>query len=145
MRIGLVGSEAAKFTKLGRRRAKHFIAKALSRPSVMEVVSGDCHLGGIDRWAAKIGRELGLIVTEFSPKIKSWEQGYKPRNLKIAKRSDKVYCLSVDKLPKGFIGMEFPLCYHCGTKDHVKSGGCWTMRQAIKMGKKGKLIIIKNY
>jgi hypothetical protein len=39
--------------------------------------------------------------------------------------------------------MKFDLCYHCGTKDHVKSGGCWTVKYARKLGKQGKVIIIE--
>lgn len=144
MIIGIVGSESAKFTKIGKYRAKSLIRKILSESGVTEVVSGDCHLGGIDQWAARIGRKLGLSVTEFSPKSLSWEHGYKPRNLKIAKRSDKLYCITVDKLPKGFSGMRFKLCYHCGTNSHVKSGGCWTMRQAKLLGKSVRLKVIQN-
>jgi hypothetical protein len=145
MRIGIVGSESAKFTKLGKKRAKYLILKILSRFGVTEVVSGDCHLGGIDRWAARIGRRLGLAVTEFPPKTLSWESGYKPRNIQIAKRSDKVYCITVDKLPWNYTGMRFKLCYHCGVDTHVKSGGCWTMKEAKRLGKEIRLKVIHNY
>jgi len=93
----------------------------------------------------KLEKNLGLNVTEFPPKVLSWEQGYKVRNLQIANRSDVVYCITVNKLPEEYTGMRFPLCYHCGTKDHVKSGGCWTMKEAIKLGKGGELRVINNF
>ena len=143
MIVGIVGSEEAKFTYEGRIAARTIILGILSDPAVIEVVSGGCHLGGIDQWAAELGRERGLRVIEFLPDCLSWENGYKPRNLRIADRSDVVHCITVDKLPLAFEGMRFDLCYHCGTKDHVKSGGCWTMKQAVKRGKLGELHVVR--
>jgi hypothetical protein len=136
--VGIVGSEELKFTPIGKMRAIATIVDLLAQPGVTEIVSGDCHLGGIDQWAAEKGRELGLIVTEFPPLVKSWTDGYKPRNLQIANRSDVVHCITVDQLPPNFPGMQFLMCYHCFTRDHVKSGGCWTMKE-------GLLHVIKNY
>src|ERR1041384_90593 len=105
MIVGIVGSEASKFTPLGEVEAKSVIAEILSDPLVTEVVSGKCHLGGIDLWAAEIGSGMGLVVTEYPPKTLSWETGYKPRNLQIARRSDVVYCITVDRLPDTYRGM----------------------------------------
>ncbi len=144
MIVGIVGAEGAKFTSLGEDRANAVITDIISDPNVTEVVSGKCHLGGIDIWAVQIARALGRKTTEFPPKYFSWEW-YKKRNLQIADRSDIVHCIAVDVLPQDFKGMKFELCYHCGTKDHVKSGGCWTMKQAIKMGKLGRLHIVRNH
>lgn len=144
MKIGIVGAEKAKFTDKGRTRARRLIRGLLSQEGIEEVISGGCHLGGIDRWAVDLARERKLAVKEFIPATRSWELGYKPRNLLIAERSDVVHCIVVDKLPEGFSGMRFAICYHCGRKDHVKSGGCWTMKQARKMGKKGILHIVRN-
>lgn len=141
-RVGIVGSEAAKFTPETEAKARGRIRSILTLPGVTGVVSGACHLGGIDEWAAQAGHELGLEVIEFPPKNRSWASGYKPRNLQIAQASDEVHCITVRKLPKGYRGMTFPLCYHCGTKDHVKSGGCWTMKQAQKLGKVGVLRVV---
>jgi hypothetical protein len=144
MRIGIVGSEAIKFTARTRAIARDHIRAILSAPGVTEVVSGACHLGGIDIWAAEIGRELGLKVTEFPPKKQSWSYGYRPRNILIAKNSDAVYCITVDKLPETYDGMRFDWCYHCKTRDHVKSGGCWTAKYAQKMGKPAFWIVVNN-
>ena len=151
MIVGIVGSEEAKFTTLGRDRANSIIVELLSAPGITEVVSGKCHLGGIDIWAAQIGELLGLKVTEFAPKTHSWEGGYRPRNIQIAQHSDIVHCITVDSLPEGFKGMRFPYCYHCAAgdqllgQDHVKSGGCWTMHKAVDLGKEGHLHIVRNY
>jgi hypothetical protein len=143
MRIGIVGSEEAKFTPLGVQRARELITSLVSDPFVTEVISGKCHLGGIDIWAAEIGELLRKKVKEFPPRKLSWEY-YKARNLIIAGESDIVYCITVDKLPETFKGMKFDYCYHCKTNTHVKSGGCWTMKQAIRMGKHGELRVIQN-
>jgi hypothetical protein len=143
--VGIVGHEAAKFTKKGRERAEKEIVKILSQEGVDHVVSGGCHLGGIDEWAVTIGRTMDMTVTEYLPERLSWEQGYKPRNLLIAKVSDVVHSIVVDHLPAEYTGMRFPLCYHCNSKDHVKSGGCWTMKMAVTLGKLGRLHVIKNF
>lgn len=145
MIVGIVGSEEAKFTSIGEARGKAIIRGLLTAPGVEQVVSGGCHLGGIDKWAAQIGMELELAVTEYIPQTLSWEKGYKPRNLLIAQRSDIVHCITVKSLPEDYTGMRFKLCYHCGTDQHVKSGACWTMKQAINLGKPGKLHVVENY
>lgn len=149
MKVGIVGSEGAKFTKLGEERARAAILDILSAPDVTAVVSGHCHLGGIDIYAEEAGQSLGKQCLIFPPKRLSWNDGYRPRNLQIARNSDILYCITVDKLPEGFKGMTFGLCYHCAKNgrdgnDHVKSGGCWTVVQGMKMGKEGRWIIINN-
>jgi len=143
MIVGIVGSESSKFTEEGERRAKLAISNILNDWMVTEVVSGGCHLGGIDIWAVEMAKDFGIPVTEFKPEKLEWTY-YKKRNLQIADRSDVVFCITVDRLPENFTGMRFKSCYHCRTSDHVKSGGCWTMKQAIKMGKPGHLVVIKN-
>jgi hypothetical protein len=142
--IGIVGSEAAKFTPGGEKAAKLLIRALISPPSVIEVVSGDCHLGGIDIWAQEVTEKLGKKFTAFTPAKRNWENGYRPRNLRIAHRSDEVHCITVRRLPPGFEGMTHALCYHCNTDTHVKSGGCWTMKQARREGKKGILHVIEQ-
>jgi hypothetical protein len=142
VRVGIVGSEGAKFTPETEKTARDVIVDLLMRDGVTEVVSGACHLGGIDVWAAEIGRMLGLRVTEFPPKTKSWNDGYKPRNILIAENSDEVHCITLRALPASYTGMRFTHCYHCDSTDHVKSGGCWTMLRARRLGKIGELHVV---
>jgi hypothetical protein len=152
MKIGIVGSEGAKFTELGEQRAKGAILdilKYLVPHSDDAVVSGACHLGGIDIWAEELADKLGIGKEIYPPKEHSWSGGYKPRNLQIARNSDIIYCITVDKLPPDYKGMTFETCYHCAKngrdgKNHVKSGGCWTVIQGIKMGKEGRWVVISN-
>ena len=139
MKIGIVGSESIKFTHSGEIEARIAITKLLIDHKATEVISGGCHLGGIDKWAIEEAKNLGLKTTEYLPKFHGWE-AYKERNLQIANNSDIVYCITVKRLPTTYEGMKFQLCYHCKTNDHVKSGGCWTMHKA----KHGHLIIVEN-
>ena len=144
MIAGIVGSEGAKFTELGQAGAKAKIYEILTQPGVTGFCSGHCHLGGIDIWTEEIGLKLGLKPFIFAPKQLNWTNGYKPRNERIAHTSDELHCITVDQLPPGFAGMKFDYCYHCMTKDHVKSGGCWTVRCGLRLSKPGFWHVIAN-
>lgn len=142
MRIGIVGSEGAKFTPETEAKARTIIRSLLSNGD--SVVSGGCHLGGIDKWAVEEADRGGYDFVEYLPKTLQWSGGYKERNILIAENSDKVVCITLRKLPDTYKGMTFDLCYHCGTSDHVKSGGCWTVKYAKKLGKPGEVIVIEE-
>lgn len=131
MRIGIVGHEAAKFTRPQEKRARQIIRELLAPPDAI-VVSGHCPLGGIDIWAEEEAIAMGRDRLIYAPAEQSWERGYKPRNLLIAQNSDIVHCIVVAKLPDDYKGMRFKLCYHCKTDAHVKSGGCWTALRCPK-------------
>jgi hypothetical protein len=160
VRLGIVGSEAAKFTKTTESRARALINGLLMAAVTVDpeaaVVSGGCHLGGIDLWAEEEARNLGwpdYRIIRHAPASKSWPH-YKARNIKIAEDSTRVICITVKKLPPGVraVGRDGRLlpgpggwesfCYHCGTSDHVKSGGCWTVRHARKLGKPGDVLVV---
>ncbi len=140
MNIGIVGSEAAKFTPETEAAARTAI-RDLLRPDDY-VVSGACHLGGIDVWAMEEAHDLGLLTREFPPATHRWENGYKLRNIQIAQCSDRVVCITVRVYPPGYSGMRFPSCYHCRTTDHIKSGGCWTVKYAREIGKPTDVIVV---
>lgn len=143
MILGIVGSEAAKFTSETEEIARLQIrAQFEMYPYIEYVISGACHLGGIDIWAIDEAKKKGLKILEFPPKKLQWEGGYKQRNIKIAELSDKVVCITLKQLPGSYKGMRFSKCYHCNTNSHVKSGGCWTMKYAFKLGKETELIVI---
>lgn len=129
MKLGIVGSEGAKFTDETKMRAYAAIMDAIQRNGATEICSGECHLGGIDVWAHEVADQLHIPFTPFPPKNHRWEpDGYKARNIQIYQWSDKVVCITLKKLPAHFRGMKFDGCYHCGDRNppHVKSGGCWT-------------------
>lgn len=142
MIVGIVGHAADKFTPKGEASAKEAIRYLLLDSD--GVASGGCHLGGVDIWAEEIADELKLPKYIFLPKERSWAGGYKQRNEEIAAESDAVYSIVVDKLPPDYSGMRFKTCYHCQRDDHIKSGGCWTVKQAKKLGKHTEVVVIKN-
>lgn len=133
MNVGIVGAEGAKFSPPMQAEARRIIREILALSSAAPgatVVSGGCHLGGVDIWAEEEARAFGLPTIVHKPARRSWEDGYKPRNLLIARDSDIVHCIVVAGYWSGYQGMRFKLCYHCRTDEHVKSGGCWTAKRA---------------
>jgi len=141
MIVGIVGSESRKFTPDTEALARAVILRLLTQPGITGVSSGHCHLGGVDIYAEEAADFLGLPKLIFAPKTLKWES-YKQRNLQIVEASDTVVCITVRVLPPDYSGMRFTFCYHCRTTDHVKSGGCWTVKQAIKRGKLGSVVIV---
>jgi len=135
MKVGIVGNAADKFTEVTEQSAKMMIRRILKPGDIL--VSGGCHLGGVDIWAEEIAKELGCYDPDYIhlPKVRRWEGGYKQRNLKIARDSDIVYVIVVAEYPPGYRGTRFTWCYHCQTDDHIKSGACWTAKKAANLGK----------
>lgn len=145
MNIGIVGHEGAKFTFLGEAEARRIIWSILMKDiNNNTLISGGCHLGGIDIWAEEIADDLGIGKWIYYPKELNWSNGYKPRNELIAKKSDIVYCLVVKRFADSYAGMKFNYCYHCETSTHIKSGGCWTAKFAEILGKETKIIELEN-
>ncbi len=146
MRIGMVGSEGAKFSWQGQAACRLLIRSLISQEDT--VVSGGCHLGGVDEWAVEEAERIGARTLVFPPEARSWEY-YKARNILIAQHSEHVVCIAVDRLPTTF---QFPpsmrgfdgYCYHCKTDKHIKSGGCWTTKYARKIGVYGETLVVTN-
>lgn len=128
MNIGIVGHEAAKFTPYTEAAARDIIRQLLA-PTDAVLVSGHCHLGGIDIYAEEEAFIMGRPSIIFPPKTLRWSDGYRPRNIQIAATSDTCYSLVVAEYPPDYSGMRFNYCYHCNSHDHIKSGGCWTARR----------------
>jgi hypothetical protein len=152
MIIGIVGSEAAKFTSRGSFAARSAIFELVHKAGITGVASGDCHLGGVDEWARITAEIVGLPFYGFPPEHLRWEpNGYKSRNIKIARKCDEMVCISVDQYPSDFAENRYSHCYHCEQPllpqqpHHIKSGGCWTRWFAHSLGKPTSLIIIPNY
>lgn len=140
-RIGIVGSEGRKFTPDTEIHARALIRSLIKGATA--VISGGCHLGGIDVWAVEEARDMHIPeIIEHLPKVQGWNGGYRERNILIAEDSDMVICITVAELPASFKGMRFAYCYHCNTDTHVKSGGCWTTKYARSLGKIGETKVI---
>jgi len=138
--IGIVGSEGKKFTADTERKARDLI-RSLIKGAAM-VVSGGCHLGGVDIWAVEEAASMGIPFEEHLPRFLGWT-AYRERNILIAERSTRVVCITVKHLPGDYDGMRFKYCYHCQTDGHVKSGGCWTMKYARGLGKPGETMVVE--
>lgn len=146
MILGVVGAEEAKFTKKTRQYVIDYLVRLYPKlPDLSTVVSGDCHLGGVDRWAIDEARKLGFECIEHTPKCLSWTNGYKPRNIRIAEDSDEVICITVKEFPSNYSGSVYRYCYHCLTDSHIKSGGCWTTKYARGLGKPTRTVIVSEH
>ena len=161
MYLGIVGHEAAKFTPETESRAReairdYIIAYGIGRgdPMDLSIVSGGCHLGGVDIWAMEeveksmFQHAMSIVYPAI---VHRWSApgGFKERNLAIARRSDLVLVIVVRELPQTYTGMRFSDCYHCKkhhssrVPPHVKSGGCWTAWEAMAMGKRAEWRVIE--
>lgn len=149
MILGIVGSEAAKFTPITEAMARKAIRGAIGTFQATKVCSGECPIGGIDIWAKE--EVIALLGPDayigFPPKYHRWggNDGYMARNKLIAETSHVVVCFTVAKLPENYVvkGWEF-YCYHCGTDKHIKSGGCWTTKYARSIGKTGFTVTLRE-
>jgi len=140
--IGIVGSEAAKFTPETELIAREGIRNLLDRYD--RVISGACHLGGIDIWAVEEAIKKNIPYIEYPPHVRNWE-GYKRRNIQIAETSNVVVCITIKELPPGYRVKGFEkYCYHCKTDQHIKSGGCWTTKYARSLGKNAFTAVIAD-
>jgi hypothetical protein len=135
VRLGIVGAAAEKFDAVTRKWAKRAIREAIDVYKPTRVISGGCHMGGVDKWAVRIAKKMDVKTKEFPSTTRTWSGpgGFKERNLRIADECDLALCIVVEKLPEGFDGgVAFEDCYHCKSlrPSHCKSGGCWTAMQA---------------
>ena len=139
--LGIVGVEAAKLTRGGVLRAKVVIDALILASRADRVVSGRCHLGGIDELAIQRATVRRVPWREFPPEQEHWDY-YKKRNLQIVEASTLVVCITVTHYHPGYTKDRYPMCYHCRTDTHVKSGGCWTVKHAVKQGKTDSHVVV---
>ncbi len=142
MKLGFVGAGSDKFTPEQTQSVRRLIRDLIDHPEVTAVVSGHSPLGGVDLWAEDIGAQLKKELDIKAPHQQSWagEYGYRDRNLDIAHSSDMLHIIVSSAYPTTYHGIRFKECYHCVKHHatlpwHVKSGGCWTGWQALKLGK----------
>jgi hypothetical protein len=142
LNIAIIGHAADKFTPFSEARAKAKIIALLGPSDVL--ISGGCHLGGVDIWAEQLAEKFGNQTIIHRPAKRGWYGGYKDRNLKIARDADVVHVIVAEEYPAEHRGLKFDYCYHCKSKDHIKSGACWTAIQAQKLGKAAHWHIIRG-
>ena len=111
MQIGIVGS-----SKIKENDVLIFVKNILNKFTKNTVIiTGGAK--GVDTAVKQCCDELGYICKEIFPKSNNWE-GFKERNLQIAKESDHVISIALP-YSKQF-------CYHCNSKTHEKTAGCYT-------------------
>jgi hypothetical protein len=137
--IGIVGCEARRFSPEAEVEARRAIRALLLQAKC--VVSGACHKGGVDEWAVDEANKKGVETQVFPARVHQWAPagGYRERNARIAEASELVVCIAARRHPPV---SEHDYCYHCNRDDHVKSGGCWVLKFAKKLGKQTQLIIV---
>lgn len=156
--VGIVGHGKNKFdertTAIARGMIYDIIMDALNNHPKVNVVSGHSPMGGVDIWAEDAVQYIKsknphlpdneLTMDIKAPRQQSWygEYGYKARNLDIARTSDIVHVIVVSKYPDNYRSRRFDNCYHCHTTNHIKSGACWTAKQAMQIGKQAVWHII---
>ena len=149
MKKGFVGNGTDKFTEQGKASAVILMYELMFGAEAM--VSGHSPVGGIDIWAEEVANDLGIPLDLKIPEINQWNPiggyGYKARNLDIAKDSDELHVILADVYPEEYRGRRFKYCYHHSPvkTDHVKSGGCWTGKQAERLGTPTFWHIVNNY
>lgn len=142
MKIGIIGHGTDKFTFISKTKAIELIQDIFYNysPDFEDIilVSGHSPVGGVDIWAEEMANSLNIPLDLKIPKQNKWdaEYGYKQRNLDIARDSDELHVILVRNYPSTYKGVKYDYCYHCKTNDHIKSGACWTAKQAKKLGKK---------
>ena len=66
------------------------------------------------------------LKSEYKAKGVGWDY-YRPRNLLIANKCDKVYSIALELIANG------TKCYHCKKRgldnNHFKTAGCWTAQR----------------
>ena len=139
LKVAIVGVSGDKLDSFEKEKALQEIIKIGENHKDCIIVSGHSPRGGIDILAEMYADFTKKEKIIFKPDTTEWndvgeKKGYKTRNLEIAETCDILYCISVPKKEKS--------CYHCKQFTHEKTGGCWTMREAKKLGKKTKLIIL---
>lgn len=137
--VGIVGHAADKFTAATEAKAREIIRRLL-QPADVVLVSGHCPIGGIDIWAEEEYEALPDRTSRPDAIIHAaagwgWAQYFKPRNERIGQDSHVLHNIVVRRYPDGYTGMLWDICYHCKSRSHVKSGGCWTARYAKSLGK----------
>ena len=119
--IGIVGSSKARYIMVVESIN---VILDMYNPKTTTLVSGGAD--GVDSIAVGIGRKRGYNIIEYKPKGIGWVY-YKPRNIEIANKCDKVYSIALELIGNG------TKCYHCAKagldNNHFKTAGCWTAQR----------------
>lgn len=89
------------------------------------IISGGAE--GVDTIAINMASGLGYITEVFKP-TRPYKPFYLERNREIARACTDLFCISIPK--------HTTKCYHHPLpQDHEKTAGCYTMNEALKLGR----------
>ncbi len=126
MKIAIVGS-----SKIQDYECYGVVQEIINDKHPELIISGGAQ--GVDMVAYSIAHMNKIEFKLFPPKTHDWE-GYKPRNILIAKNCDELINIVIKD--------KNAYCYHHKRKGHIKSGGCWTENYAKQLGKQVMVIEI---
>ena len=136
MKIAIVGINGRNLDKIDKLKAMKVIS-TIYNDKVNEdrnptILSFNNPRGGISALVDLFSLEFNaqMIQYDLGNSMKDWKKA----NTKIAEDCDHLYCLTT--------GVKKKPCYHCLTLDQERNGGCYAKKEASRLGKKVKLIIL---
>lgn len=136
MKLAIVGINGRNLDKIDKLKAMKVIS-TIYNDKVEE--KQDPVLLSFDNPRGGISALVDMFSLEFKAENKQYDLGksmkeWKKAQTKIAEDCDQLYCLTTAVKDKP--------CYHCLTLDHERNGGCYAKKEAQRLGKKVKLIIL---
>ena len=133
MKVAIVGT--SKLTCEEEKRISKSLNEIRSIISFLdtEIITGDAK--GVDSLVKIYFEKLGYNVKVYEAKEKKWdsENGFKDRNIRIAKDADYIFSITTH--------IKNEKCYHCN-ENHQRTGGCYVLKYGRFIGKKGEVIIV---
>ena len=136
MKLAIVGINGRNLDKIDKLKAMKVIS-TIYNDKVKE--NKDPILLSFNNPRGGISALVDVFSLEFKAENKQYDLGksmkeWKEAQTKIAEDCDQLYCLTTAVKDKP--------CYHCLTLDHERNGGCYAKKEAQRLGKKVKLIIL---
>lgn len=139
-RLAIVGTSRLTFDEAieARKYIVYIINERRKSFGHLRLITGDAD--GIDKLVREMCLEQGVDFEVLVARDRHWEgeNGFRERNLRIAKYCDEIISISTKKKTEE--------CYHHKklTESHERTGGCWTMEEAkrLKSYVKGRVYVI---
>ena len=136
IKLAIVGANGANLDTLDKTKAMKVITTIYEDKIIEDknpiLLSFNNPRGGISVLVNLFAEEFKIknVVYSLGTNLSEWKVAQRM----MAKDCDHLYCLTTAVKDKP--------CYHCLSLDHERNGGCFCMKEAQKIGKKVKLIIL---
>ncbi len=133
MKVAIVGSSHLK--KVDKMRAKRLLTAMFENFKYdTQIISGGA--AGIDSMVKHFATLKAMDIIEYKPATQDWRE-FRRRNIKIAEECDELFCIATQ--------LYDVKCYHhMSPQPHQKTAGCWTMKQAMRLGKPCQLVVLEK-